>query len=229
MYKIKIDKFAGPMDLLLQLIEQQKLEITEVSLSQVTDQFIGYTEKLSERDPEELSDFLVVAARLLYLKSKAILPVIDDEEDFDSLEKQLRIYKEFLEATKKVEQILKQEKFLYSREKTKIDLQVDFSPAENITTNNLKSVLIQVLKRLDPLVRMPKQMIDRAVSLQQKILHLKELLLTRKNLSFKELFDQAESRTEVIMSFLAMLELVKQKHLTVKQGNLFDEIYIEKM
>ncbi|PIR94293.1 hypothetical protein COT97_02280 [Candidatus Falkowbacteria bacterium CG10_big_fil_rev_8_21_14_0_10_39_11] len=229
MYKIKIEKFAGPLDLLLQLIEQEKLEVTEIALSQVTDQYIEYIEKLENRDPEELSDFLVIAARLLYLKSKAILPIISEEEDFDDLEKQLKIYKEFLDATKKVEEMLKLQNFTYSRERQKIDLVVEFSPAENIKKDNLKEIFLSVLKRLDPLVKMPRKMIERSVSLRQKILHLKELLSTRKKMSFKELFDQAESRTEVIMSFLAMLELVKQKHLTVKQGNLFEDIHIEKI
>ena len=228
MYKISVDKFQGPLDLLLQLIEQEKLEITEISLSQVTDSYLEYLETLTDYDPEELSDFLVIAARLLLLKSRAILPEVEDEEPVDDLEKQLKIYKEFLEATKKVEALLKLERFSFSRLKPAYELKVEFSPANNITTDNLKLSMLAVLKRLDPLVRLPKQFIERAVSLQQKIMHLKELLLGKNKMTFKDIFESAQSKTEVIVSFLALLELVKQRHLTLNQSSLFEDIIIEK-
>ncbi len=229
MYKIKIEKFQGPLDLLLQLIEQRKMEITDLSISEVTDQYVAHMEKLIDRDPEELSDFLFLAARLLVLKSRAIIPTIDEEEDGDDLEKQLKIYKEFLEASKKLAELFKKENFSFSREKPPYEIKVEFSPAPNITMSNLKSAFMTVLKRLDPLVKLPRQMMVRTVSLQQKILDLKDFLNKAKKVGLNDLIKTAQNRTDIIMSFLAMLELVKQQQVKINQNKLFDDIYIEKI
>jgi segregation and condensation protein A len=88
--------------------------------------------------------------------------------------------------------------------------------------------MLTVLKRLDPLVKLPKQFIERTVSLQQKIMHLKKLLSGKNKMTFKDIFESAQSKTEVIVSFLALLELVKQRHITLNQNNLFEDIIIEK-
>jgi segregation and condensation protein A len=229
MYKLKIENFTGPLDLLLQLIEDQKMEITEIAIAQVTEQFLAHIEKIEDRDPEELSDFLVVAARLLYLKSKAILPVQEDEEVYDDLEKQLKMYKEFVEASKKIDQMIKTGNFTFSRPKLPQELKVNFSPAPNITVKNLREVFLTILKRLDPLVKMPKQLMQKTISLQARIFELKDLIKKQEKMQFKDLFNNAKNKTEVIINFLAVLELVKQNQLTVKQGSLFDEIYIEKI
>src|SRR3989344_609317 len=108
MLNFKLEKFEGPLDLLLQLIEDQKLDITEVSLSKVADQFLEYLKNTTSLNPEEMADFLVVAAKLLVIKSKALLPDLNIADDADSstLERQLKIYKEFLEASKVIRQIL---------------------------------------------------------------------------------------------------------------------------
>jgi segregation and condensation protein A len=229
MYKIKIQKFQGPLDLLLQLIEQQKLEITEVSIGEVTDQYIEHMEGLIDYDPDELSDFLVLAARLLLLKSKAILPILEEEEELDDLEKQLKIYKEFLEAAKRLDKMMKKTTFTYSRTKPPFEVKVEFSPAPNMKPKDLHSAFLTVLKRLDPIVRLPRQMIERTISMQQKMVFLKDYLKRKKQLGFNDLFKEAESKTEVIINFLAVLELVKQKYLAVKQDKLFEDIVIEKI
>ncbi len=229
MYEFKSDKFSGPLSLLLQLIEDQKMAITELSISQVTDQYLQHLEKITDQDPEEMSDFLVMAARLLVIKSRAILPQIADDEPVDDLEKQLRIYKEFLEATKKVEAMLKLERFTFSRTKPPIEIKVEFSPSSNINLENLRQTFLVVLKRLDPLIKMPRQMMAKTVSLQQKILHLQAHLEKIKKCGWQELIKNAESKTEVIISFLAMLELVKQQHVSLRQDSLFDDIVIEKI
>jgi len=229
MYQFEIEKFNGPLDLLLQLVEQQKLGITEISISQVTDQFLSHIESLEDLDPEELSDFLVIAARLLVMKSKAILPTYEPDEEVDDLEKQLKIYKEFLDASRVLEELLKKETFSFSRSKPPFDMTIEFSPAKNMNIDNLKQSFLVVLKRLDPLVKMPRQMIERTVSLQQKIDHLKNHINKIKKIGLRELIKNAESKTEVIISFLAMLELAKQKHVTISQDKLFDDILIEKI
>ena len=228
-YEIKIEKFSGPLDLLLQLIEAQKMPVTDIALAEVTEQYLIYLEKLENKDPEEVADFLVVAARLLLLKSKAILPILTDEVEPDELEKQLKIYKEFLEASKKVSAILALDQRSFAREKAPQKSEVVFSPPIGIDVLQLKNVFLGVLKRLDPLVRLPRQAIEKSISLQQKIFEIKNFLDKTKNFNFKTLMKDAKNRTEVIVNFLAILELLKRQHLRVKQNNNFQDIIIEKI
>lgn len=229
MYEIKSEKFNGPLDLLLQLIEGEKLEITEIAIAQVTDQFLVYIEKMEEKNPEELADFLFVAARLLLLKSKAILPEVDEEGELDDLEKQLKLYKEFVEASKKINAMILEKRFTFSRERPPIKTDVEFSPPPELKTTAMQAAMLAVLRRLDPLVKIPRQIMERTISMQQKILDIKDFLARQTKFGFRSLVESAKSKTEVIMNFLALLELVKQRHLKLKQSKNFEDIMIEKV
>lgn len=229
MYKIETEKFSGPLNLLLQLIEEKQLEITEISLAEVTDQFLEYISRMEEKDAEELADFLMVAGRLLLLKSKALLPDLDAEEELDELEKQLKLYKEFLEASKKINALIAGERFTFSRAKPPLKTEVEFSSPLGLKMDALRESFLVVLKRLDPLVRLPRQFIERTISLQQKILEIKDFINNNGKLGFKKLISGAKSKTEVIINFLAVLELVKQQHLRVRQGKVFDDIVLERI
>ena len=229
MYEIKSEKFNGPLDLLLQLIEGQKLEITEISIAQVTDQFLLYIEKMEEKNPEELADFLFVAARLLLLKSKAILPEVDAEGELDDLEKQLKLYKEFVEASKKINELILEKRFTFSRERAPFKTDVEFSPPPELKTTTMQTTMLAVLRRLDPLVKIPRQIMERTISLQQKISEIKDFLAKQTKFGFRSMIESATSKTEVIMNFLALLELVKQRHLKLKQIKNFDDIMVEKV
>jgi len=235
MYEIKSEKFNGPLDLLLQLIEGEKLKITEISIAQVTDQFLAYIEKMEEKNPEELADFLFVAARLLLLKSKAILPEVDDEGELDDLEKQLKLYKEFVEASKKINALILEKRFTFSRERPPLKTDVEFSPppvcvgGPELKMTAMQAAMLAVLRRLDPLVKIPRQIMERTISLQQKILEIKDFLARQTKFGFRSLIESAKSKTEVIMNFLALLELVRQRHLKLKQVKNFEDIMIEKI
>lgn len=229
MYEIKSEKFNGPLDLLLQLIEGEKLEITEIAIAQVTDQFLSYIEKMEEKNPEELTDFLFVAARLLLLKSKAILPEVDEEGELDDLEKQLKLYKEFVEASKKINAMILEKRFTFSRERPPFKTDVEFSPPPELKIGAMQTAMLAVLRRLDPLVKIPRQIMERTISLQQKILDIKDFLARQTKFGFRSLVESAKSKTEVIMNFLALLELVKQRHLKLKQTKNFDDIVVEKI
>ena len=114
----KIDKFEGPLGLLLQLIEKEELDITQISLAKIADQYIEYIKQAKELKPEELADFLVVAAKLLLIKSRALLPFLkgEAEQEIQEFEEQLRMYQEFLSAAKKLEIIIGQKRFSFARE-----------------------------------------------------------------------------------------------------------------
>ncbi len=228
-YEVKSEKFNGPLDLLLQLIEKEDLNITEISLAQVTEQYIEHLNQLTELEPDDLADFLVVAGRLLLLKSRALLPYLETEVEEESLESQLKLYKDFLEASKKIEAMLKAEHFSFARTRPPAKTEIEFSPPPNANLETLKNSFLVVLKRLDPLVKLPKQMMEKTISLQQKILELKDFISAKKNVNFQHLISNAQNRTEIIINFLAILELLKQRHLKVKQQGTFNDIIIEKI
>jgi segregation and condensation protein A len=228
MYKIKIEKFAGPLDLLLQLIEGKELEITEISLAEVTDQYLERTEKMKDKPAEELADFLVIAAKLLLLKSKAILPMAEEEVEPDELEKQLKIYKEYYEASKVMDKMLKKENFSYSREKPPIKTEVEFVPPKNVNRTVLKNAFLHLLKKLDPLMKLPKVAIEKTISLQEKIVSLSKAIKKFRTFDFSKLVKDAKSKTEVIVNFLALLELIKQENVHAQQEDLFGNIMVKK-
>lgn len=226
-YKIKLEHFEGPLDLLLQLIESEELDITKVSLAKVTDQFIEYVNTSAGLDSEEVADFLLVASKLLLIKSKILLPSLNiNDEEASDLEKQLKIYKEYYEATKVIESIIQQKHFIFSREKPIRVFTLKFSPPASITLEDLKTLFAEALRKIEPVVNLPKDVIRRTISISEKISQIKKYILEKVSFGFKNLLNNGGSKTEIIVSFLAMLELVKQRIIEVKQGEMFEEIEI---
>jgi segregation and condensation protein A len=229
-YTIHLQQFQGPLDLLLQLIEEQKLDITQLSLAQVTDQYIEYLDQSPEIDPRELADFLVVAAKLLLIKSKELLPVLDweQEEEASDLEKQLKIYKEYYEASKILHKIILKKNFTFVREKPPITIAPIFSPPKWLTKDVLAQTFQDVLKNLEPIVKLPQETIKRVISMKEKIRQIRELILEKAQINFGYLVKDSKSKVEIVVSFLALLELVKQKIVVVEQEGMFGEISIMK-
>ncbi len=229
MYEIKIEKFQGPLDLLLQLIEREELDITEVSLAKVTDQYIARLETLPEMPPEELADFLVTAAKLLLIKSRMLLPLLawDQEEDAGDLESRLRMYKEYVEAAKNVQKILAEKRYTFVREKPPVSA-LGFSPPKDLTTEKMAELFREALKRLIPIVKPPEALIEKTVSIHDKIRHIQAMISASERVSFQHVVAKAETRAEIIVTFLALLELVKQRHVKVSQSDHFGEIHLEK-
>lgn len=226
-YKIKLEHFEGPLDLLLHLIEGQEMDITQVSLANVADQFISYVETSGELIPEEAADFLVVAAKLLLIKSKAILPSlqIDDEEASD-LEKQLKIYKQYYDASKIINEIIKKRRFSFARLKPIRVFTPKFSPPEDLKPPEMRNIFIEILKRIEPIVNLPKEVIRKTITISEKIQQIKNFIIREVSFNFKKLLSSGGTKTEVIVAFLAMLELVKQRTIIVQQTEMFEEIEI---
>lgn len=228
-YQLK--QFEGPLDVLLRLIEDQQLTITDVSVAQVTEQFMAYLQQVEERYPEELADFLVTATRLLLLKSQALLPylTIEEEEDPNQLTRQLQIYKKYVDAMQYMEARLTQRQFLYQRTSSLLStIGPVFAPPPTMHTNVLHQVFEDILRDLAPVVRIPKVAIEKVVSLREKINHITDLMTQQAQLSFKHLMLNAETKTEVVVTFLALLELVKQRVVHVSQATPFSDILIKK-
>lgn len=235
MMRIKLEKFEGPLALLLRLIEREEMDITEISLAKIADQFIDYIKDLGKVDPEELADFLVVAARLLLIKSKALLPYLypEEEEEIKELEQQLRMYREFLEAAKKVHLIIGKKRFMFAREFNRRAILAQekiFSPPKNLSAKDLSQILKELIGRIKPAEQdLAEETLKRKINIEDKILAIQKSLLDRLKVSFNKIFGRSGSKTEIIVSFLAMLELIKRREVMVEQGELFGEIEINKI
>jgi len=170
-----------------------------------------------------------VASKLLLIKSKILLPTIkfEDEDEID-LERQLKIYKEYYEASKNIESMLKQKNFTFNREKPLIVLNKKFSPPLKLKLKDLGLVFKEILLKLEPIVNLPKDVIRKTISINEKIQQIKKYILEKVSFNFKTLLMNG-NKTEVVVSFLAMLELVKQRTITVRQTSLFNDIEIEKL
>jgi segregation and condensation protein A len=211
-FAVKLEQFEGPLDLLLELIEAEKLDISKLSLANVTDGYLGYLHGDHAIPPEELADFLVVATRLLFIKSRLLLPFLNlgEAEPEGDLESQLRIYKEYLDASKVIEAMIGKRRFLYVHEK-------------------MAEIYRAMLVRLEPLLKVPKAVIEKTVSIHEKITQIRGMIAKASDLSFRHVLLTAESKTEIIVSFLALLELVKQRSVAVTQDARWGDIMIKNL
>lgn len=231
-YTIRLEKFEGPLDLLLQLIESQELDITEISLAQVAEQYIEYLASQAERiDPEELADFLVVAAKLLLIKSRVLLPSLhfEEEEGVRDLEHQLKIYKEYLEASRVIHKIILKKNFSFTRERMAILEKKAFYPPPGLDPKKLKKAFIEILQEIEQVVRLPQESIKKVISIQEKIQEIRKMIFKKVSIGFRDLLQKTKSKTEAVVTFLALLELVKQRLVIVTQEGTLEEIIIKKI
>jgi segregation and condensation protein A len=235
MLTIKLEQFEGPLALLVKLIDKAELDITQLSLAKVADQYILHLKSLVDLDPEAMADFLVIASRLLLIKSKALLPYLlpEEEEAIEDLEEQLRMYKEFLEATKKIEEMVAGKKFMFVREfnrKAIVNNLHIFSPPTRLTMNEMKTIFQAVIDGLEiKLAPLTEQTLQISVSLEEKISYIAKTIAHAIKTRFSQLFSSTAPKMEIVVSFLAMLELMKQKNIAVDQNELFAEIEISKI
>lgn len=222
--------FEGPLDLLLQLIEKEELSITEVSLAKVTDDYISLLASLTAtHHVEELADFLVVAAKLILIKSRSLLPKLEneEEEEIEELQRQLKLYQEFQHAAKLIESLYMAGYVSFPRPYTQSEQTQVFLPPKLLTIENLATAYTQLASKRIAVPRMKGISFDERISIQDKMTRIKDLLASRMSLYFHHMIQNATSRTDVIVSFLALLELVKQRVVSVTQKKMFDEISVQ--
>lgn len=228
-FEIKTDEFSGPLHLLLEIIEREELDITEVSLARVTEEYLAYVSN-NDVPAEELADFLVVASRLLYIKSKAILPEIDfEEEEEGDLAAQLKMYREFVKASQVLYEIYRDQRVMYGRERAPKVRSLEFSPPKKLKVNDLTRAMEMIIKKLEPFLRLKRASLERVVSIQERIGNIREAIINRANLSFRDLTGSSASKADTVVSFLALLELVKQRIVHAAQGDLFSDINIKRI
>ena len=240
--RIKTAQFEGPLDLLLQLIEGQKLDVSTLALAKVTEQFLAYIKNLpaspdaspggQEKNPTNLADFLVIAAKLLVIKSKSLLPNLDlgieEEETAFDLTAQLLTYKKFKEAAKYLKMLDGKRRQAWPRE-TDFAERTTFLPDPEVTASVLGNRLQGLAMELREIISRPQEVMKQVMSISEKIIQLQRLISEKIETSLSAILKDTTSKTEVIVTFLALLELTKQRVLVVEQSGMFAEINIRKI
>ena len=240
-YAVSQPAFEGPLDLLLQLIEKQELDINTISLLAVTDQYVQMINGATAVEPVALADFLLIASKLLYLKSLSLLPkphpkLEDDEEDVgDALIRQLLEYRRFKQAAQLLQARDEQGLRAYVRTapRPEVEKRLDLS---NVDLNKLQAALRRVLQRMPsdpPLPRVktyPVTVAERIEDVRSYLHHARQqrqaVGQVATPVTFTELLDRNNSRIEVVVTFLAILELIKQREVQAEQDGTFGEIVL---
>ena len=228
-YEVQMEGFSGPLHLLLELIEKDELPITEVSLSKVTEQFLKYVESASVPS-EQLADFLTIATRLLYLKSRELIPDLEPEdEEVSKLTDQLRLYKMFADAAAHIENLYSEKAKIWVRTKSTIPKQEKIEMPKNLDTEALSGAFEYLVKRLRPFLSLRQTTMERIRSVGERMNELKIFIKRKAKFVFKDITKGAKSKMEVVVSFLALLELVKQKTVNTSQSKTFSDITIDRV
>ncbi|MDO8579435.1 MAG: ScpA family protein [bacterium] len=229
-FTVKQEHFEGPLELLLDLIEKRKFFVNDVSLTKVADDYISYVKNLSEFPVADSAHFVLIASTLLLIKSKSLLPNLDltteEQASIEDLERRLRLYERMRKLSRALGSLWGQ-KPLFARGLRRT-LPV-FSPDESMTIPNLSEAAHRVLSNIPKKEFLPKVIMDKVISLEEMIVSLTKRVSASLKMSFKE-FTGTTSKGEkvnIIVGFLAMLELVKQGVINVRQEKHFDDIHME--
>lgn len=226
-YRVKLEQYEGPLDLLLNLIEEQKLDITTVSLAAVTDQYLGYIKEKDQISLFNIAEFLDVATKLILIKSKALLPLLEldaeEEEEIEDLAWQLQEFKKFRDIASTIGALTAGDRYSATRPGF-VGMEVSYAPPEGITMNDLKAYFTQTLNSIPLIEKLEERIISDVMTLEEKIEQVQKMVRSRAITTFSEMTGKTNDRMEVVVSFLALLELVKQKVVAVEQEELFADI-----
>ena len=234
-YKIKLDFFQGPLDLLYKLIKKRKIEISEVSLASVTEQYLDYIRNLDSFNLELTSDFLIIAADLIELKTRTLLPEYDEdteESDYNnSLLDRLEEYNYFKELSNKLIDLEYRAAHIFSHpvtdlnefdEDIKLEIKIKLEEFAKIYTEAIKSKKIATPESLSFIIN------EDEISIITRIDIIKKTVEVEKRTRFTKLLSAGMNKLEIILIFLAMLELMRTGFLKVSQNDMFSDIIIEK-
>ena len=233
-YKLKLDIFEGPLDLLLYLIKKNDIDICDIPIAKITDQYLEYIDMMKLMDLEVIGDFLVMAATLMQIKSKMLLPPdpiqqLEEELDpRDELVKRLQEYKIFKEIAEKLKE---KESFRQDFFGRNIDEELTKEIKEDAKEVYFEANLFDLINAFTKALRKFKeetvyQVNKEEFTVDQKIHEVLHLLLEKESIMLTELFAKAKSKIEVIVTFMSILELIRLREILVRQKRLFDDIEI---
>jgi len=231
-YKLKLDIFEGPLDLLLYLIKKNDIEITDIPISQITEQYLKYIDLMKMLDLDIVGDFLVMAATLMHIKSKMLLPPDPcDEEEIeedprDELVRRLMEYKKFKEVADALKDKETRRKDYFSRE---FDEEAKKQIINDAKETYFEASLFDLINAFsDALNKLPEEIIHSIITeeytVEQKIHDILHSVINDSNVSLKSLFTRAKSKMEMVVTFLAVLELIRLKEIQAVQEKVFEDI-----
>ena len=235
-YAIKLQNFEGPLDLLCHLIDKNKMNICDIKISEITDQYIEYLNKMEQMNLEITSEFLVMASTLLYLKSKSLLPSIEEDEKEISEEELIRRiieYKKYKEISKKLNEYYKENSKRFFKLPDKIEL-----PKQKLELEYSKDIIVQLYK--DAIDRNSKRLNQNAKNIEKiaitdnytvasKVKEMFKVLVKQKRFVFNKLFSiKQHNKQEVVTAFSGLLELSRRSKVETMQEELFGDITVEK-
>lgn len=236
-YEIKIENFEGPLDLLCHLIEKNKMDIYDIKINDITDQYIEYLNKMESMNLEIASEFLIMASTLIYLKSKSLLPKQAEEEKElteEELIQRIIEYKKYKEISKK----LKENYELYSSRIFKKEEELELpkqSFEKEYTSNIIPELYENVINKNEEkinknAINIEKIAITDTYTVSSKVKEIFKALVKKPRIVFNKLFSLSEhNKQEVVTAFTGLLELSRRSKVTTIQENLFDDIIVEKI
>ncbi len=237
-FHIKTPVFEGPLELLLSLIEKRKVFISDISLADVADEYMAFVKQLDQFPIKEAAQFVLIASTLVLIKSKSLLPEFaltqEEEADIKDLEERLRLYQQIQHLSKGIGARFGTH-MLFPRAQTSLYREAVFAPHASITAQTLSDALSGVIARLPTKEVLKKVIVEKIISLEEMMKHLSERIGQALKMRFSDLAKthahgeatEREVRVNTIVTFLAMLELVKQGVLAVRQHETFSDIEME--
>ncbi|MDD2227159.1 MAG: segregation/condensation protein A [Clostridia bacterium] len=229
-YKFKLENFEGPLALLLEIIKKNKMDIEEVKLADLTGQYLDYMSQLSDLDMEKASEFIIMAATLIEIKSKSLLPRIEeenpDEEDSEMLLlSRLKEYKLFREVSEDLHNIEDVDRMYKEPDK---DVGAPKFVLKDMVLDKLLDAFVGILTKVEKqdIIEPPKKIEKDRFTVAEKIVEIKSLLNEQKEIKFTEFFEKGQTKSEFINIFLALLELIKLQFAKVRQDSTFAEIMV---
>lgn len=238
---VKIQVFEGPLDLLLHLIEKNKLNIYDIPIVEITEQYIAYVEAMEEENLDVVSEFLIMAATLIEIKSRMLLPKEETEEEEDPREELVRrlleykIYKYAAGELEKMRQEAGQVFFgspQIPKEVSEYQEEVDpHAVLQDLTLRRLKEIFQEVMKKnkekVDPIRSKFGKIEKEEVRVEEKVSYIRHQLRGLKNINFRTLLEIQATKTQVVVTFLAILEMMKTGLIEVRQESIHGDIWID--
>ncbi len=232
-FDLKTAAFSGPLEKLLELVEERKLPITEVSLAEVTNDFLDYLRTLKTVDPSVLADFIVVASRLILIKSKALVPELtltpEEESEIKDLESRLALYREIREGMKHIAKLWKGPRHAHGRSYLMLQRlairEGMFYPGSDLNAESLLHALQAIAESIHRSELETETIRDRVVSIEEKIKEIIERL-TKGGETTLRTIAETKPRGEVIAIFLALLYLAREQMVLLEQAHYFSDIMI---
>ena len=235
-YLIKIDEFEGPLDLLLHLVKESNIDIHDIKIIEITEQYLDYINKMEELNINVASEYLVMAATLMEIKSKSLLPkddvneeeVEDEEVSREALIQKLIDYEKYKEVTKSFKELEVSRREIYTKAPSKLNELTDQRIVNdtNITIDDLMDAFAKYLERKDKEKPITTKVTNKEYSVRKRKNDIKTYLKDKKKALFTELFDEY-NKSYVVVTFMSILELAKENDITITQEGNFENIYIE--